>query len=678
VLGNKIKTNIHECWNLLEEDNKLNLWLTEIYKNIFAYSEIDFLRGIPISFAFVKCLKSLNTGKQIELQLLVVHNDFQNLDETNKSRLSRAEYDGIPVLIKNSKNEFFIYSQREINERWSFTLIPSDDNNFLALPFEEDSVKVIQYDDKLFTKSILRLLKKYHYPFRQFICIEARDINDLLMHGNKNDFTNFFDEYSILVTPYFFADFLRLTPPFRLIEVTSILEEINPNVYANSKDFIVSSVNPEDRKNYNIKSRSPSTLQDESLQDFQEYMQYFREIQLTQSYLTLNMNQLRQSAIESTKNSIRSKLFNLKSILIQLIKLIKTNAELRKNLMNQYKDKVHALQTLMKTLYHPTKLKYSGNDSMLRKILTTPEIVYAITSKNENVLLAIYAFEIEAQIQKMPLNDTFIREIESQHTGQKMICTLGTIFLNALSLDPAIVASIPLNEENSKHSYCILSDYIQQKIFSDILLTRIQTSLINLCNSHLLNIKLDDYKLPILDLATDWKTKKYQTLLRNMYNTLSDEKFCSNPSQIVREVRLGLKCLIDFLNLPEKLSPSEILSNTFSLDVSKEDFIEKFISSVAIIDSKISHLVFDTLHFAVALTNSTVPKFKLKDTTISFKSFIELVFETISQKELNEYNAIVSEQLAYRVIMLQTWCAKNNKSLNQDKKSSHPPHRIQI
>jgi len=108
-------------------------------------------------------------------------------------------------------------------------------------------------------------------------------------------------------------------------------------------------------------------------------------------------------------------------------------------------------------------------------------------------------------------------------------------------------------------------------------------------------------------------------------------------------------------------------SNILDLsEISLDTFMKDFLSTTHILNPKISHFLFDTLHFGVALTRGDlITKIQLKDTTISFKDLIEATMKTISQNGINNTNPILAEQLALRTKMLESWCIEKNKLKSQ-------------
>jgi hypothetical protein len=90
--------------------------------------------------------------------------------------------------------------------------------------------------------------------------------------------------------------------------------------------------------------------------------------------------------------------------------------------------------------------------------------------------------------------------------------------------------------------------------------------------------------------------------------------------------------------------------------------MKKFLSSTHILNTKVSHYLFDTLHFGVALTRGdAISKIQLKDRTLSFPELINEAVKEISKTGVTPENAILAEQLALRTKMLEFWCLSHDK-----------------
>src|SRR5262249_30596617 len=96
----------------------------------------------------------------------------------------------------------------------------------------------------------------------------------------------------------------------------------------------------------------------------------------------------------------------------------------------------------------------------------------------------------------------------------------------------------------------------------------------------------------------------------------------------------------------------------------------RLLSSSHILDTKVAHLLFDTLHFGVALTRGDeISKIQLKDRTMSFHDIVNESMKKLSQTGVNQSNALMAEQLALRIKMLESWCI-DKKKLHYEKPPS--------
>jgi hypothetical protein len=138
-------------------------------------------------------------------------------------------------------------------------------------------------------------------------------------------------------------------------------------------------------------------------------------------------------------------------------------------------------------------------------------------------------------------------------------------------------------------------------------------------------------------------------------------RFSANPD-IPREVNHGMHRLLS------KMYPNETIAfdadnKLFVLNnISSDELLSHFLSSSYLLETYISHLLFDTLHFGVALTRQNdICKIQLNDKIVSFNDLISSAMQELTKVGVNPNNAIVAEQLALRVKMLESWCITHDK-----------------
>lgn len=449
----------------------------------------------------------------------------------------------------------------------------------------------------------------------------------LIEKGDISDFKAFFRKYpQFSDMPFMIREIVALAPPYRLHEVTQILEAIYPTSYLSFTENLI-------------------------------------------ELNTLNSRGLKQVVMQSSLRGNHRTHFDLAELISHLKIRLSGNefAATRKQLMATYEKEVMALRDQLRGLY--ANVQYTGNNAKMQEILTNPEVIAALTGKNKALLAAILAFEIEAEQESSVCDATFICHAKSQQSGKIIHYTLGSILSSALALPQSFIASCPLNTKCDKPDEALaLRSYLKQKCFTEKLLLKIEATLVDLCNSYDSDINLEHFVMT--DEAhykpEQWQQDDYLSLLETLYEPVSGNDFCANPN-IPSEIKEGLLLLIQAL-FPSVTVGVNLNTNTLIVDeVSFDHFMKDFLSTTHGLHPKISHFLFDTLHFGVALTRGDViAKIQLKDKTISFNDLIEQAMKTINQTGVDGTNSLMAEQLALRTKMLESWCITHSKlEMNQ-------------
>lgn len=460
------------------------------------------------------------------------------------------------------------------------------------------------------------------------------ELYSLIDKGELNDFKEFFRKYpQFKDKPFIIREILALAPAYRLHEVTQILEAISPASYFALTENLIDLMN-------------------------------------------LSRKALQQSAAQSSLHGSNSTQFDLAGLITHLKTTLAGSefAATRQQLMRTHEKDVLALRDQIRKLYDD--VQYTGNNSKMREVLTNPDIICALTGKNQALLAAILAFEIEAELESKPCDATFIRSAKSQQSGEFIHYTLGSILSGGLALPQFFIASCPLNtKEHTLDEAKTLRACIQQRSFTEKLLLKIESTLVGLCQSYEPDINLDRFLMTddahhMLYNPEGWQHNEYLFLLENMYAPISEKDFCANP-HVPSEINEGLATLIHALYPNEKPLIEENPNLIVLSEISCDRFIKDFLSTSHILNPKISHFLFDTLHFGVALTGGdSIAKIQLNDATLSFKDLIEQAMKTINQAGVNPTNSIMAEQLALRTKMLESWCIENKKELSPQGEST--------
>lgn len=199
--------------------------------------------------------------------------------------------------------------------------------------------------------------------------------------------------------------------------------------------------------------------------------------------------------------------------------------------MATYGKEVIALRDQLRELY--ADVQYTGNNSKMQEVLTNPEIIAALTGKNQALLAAILAFEIEAENESGVCDATFIRSAKSQQSGEIINYTMGNILSSALALPQSFIASCPLNTKRDKLDEALaLRSHIRQKCFTEKLLLKIEATLVDLCKSYESDINLQRFVMTDDAHYTPegWQHNDYLSLLETIYKPISKDDFCANPN----------------------------------------------------------------------------------------------------------------------------------------------------
>jgi hypothetical protein len=360
--------------------------------------------------------------------------------------------------------------------------------------------------------------------------------------------------------------------------------------------------------------------------------------------------------------------FNLCEVLQQIKNELSKNNydDFRKILINENKSNVEKLCTIIKSMYK--NVSFAGGDSKLRQVLMDFRILHAMTGDNHSLLLAIFAYEIDSQKQrKRYCPETYICTMTSQATGEKKIVSLGEIIFHGFAQPAEFFESIPINEKYQDSIQQSLQRYIKQKIFTAHAFKIWEDT----CTTLYRKVK-NDPNISVDQLSTQYPSKhsfKYDDLINTdrlaaLCKYINDDEFCSN-SEIVDQVNDGL---ISFLKevFPQYEINHDIESIIILPSITLNQLVDKILCSTAIlIPWPIAHLLFDRLHFGVALTNTDVYtiEYSNKKEPITFYQLINLMIKTLSSDYSNALNTypLMYEQLSLRMAMLDDWCIKNDK-----------------
>ncbi|HHF7349238.1 TPA: hypothetical protein ACPSKE_002441 [Legionella feeleii] len=453
------------------------------------------------------------------------------------------------------------------------------------------------------------------------------ELDALIEKGNISDFKEFFRKYpQFSDLPFVMREIVALAPPYRLHEITQILDAIYPTSYLSFTENLI-------------------------------------------ELNTLNSKNLKQRVMQSSLRGHHGTHFDLAELISHLKIRLAGNefAATRKQLMATYEKEVIALRDQLRESY--ADVQYTGNNSKMQEVLTNPEIIAALTGKNQALLAAILAFEIEAENESGVCDATFIRSAKSQQSGEIINYTLGSILSSALALPQSFIASCPLNTKRDKLDEALaLRSHIRQKCFTEKLLLKVEATLVDLCKSYESDINLEHFVMTADAHYTPeaWQDDDYLSRLEIIYNPVSKDDFCANPN-IPFEVKEGLLLLIQALYPGVNVGINPNTNTLIVAEVSFDNFMNDFLSTTHVLNPRISHFLFDTLHFGVALTRGDViAKIQLKDKTISFKDLIEQAMKTINQTGVDSTNSVMAEQLALRTKMLESWCITHSKlEMNQ-------------
>lgn len=415
---------------------------------------------------------------------------------------------------------------------------------------------------------------------------------DCLRHENFPAFKDYLNKYpQILGQPVILAMILKEVPAHRFHEVASLLEEQFPKSYA--------------------------------------------------SLELLELNQRTKGQLREHANHLAFKApihcaYNLEASLTSLKNYLRAHPQERQKLIEQHRNDMTHVLAQVKKLYQ--EFSFAGGNSKIIQLFTDPEIMSLFTGKNKGVIAAILAFEVEAELQQKPYSEhTFVQDVRSQRTKNQIRITLGSILASALKLPPYFIETTPVNLKNNLSEMEAIKEHIKQRCFFNHNYKNLEQALIELTNSY--SLKLDASQGDAVYTFDRDEWERYAGEMDALISAIPADFY--NNANLPAEVNRGLKTLLEHLELDSTSPTLEVL-------------LEKFLASSAILDPQISHMLFDSTHFAVALKGNGIDQISLADNKeISFSEFILACMEKIRDAGMNENNAMIAQQLVLRMQWLQ-------------------------
>ncbi|KTD43134.1 hypothetical protein [Legionella parisiensis] len=422
--------------------------------------------------------------------------------------------------------------------------------------------------------------------------LDFNEFFDSLRNENFSEFKDYLNKYpNILGQPVVLAMILKEVPAHRFYEISSLLEKQFPGSYAS--------------------------------------LELIELNQRTKGQLWEHANHL---ALKAPINCA----YNLEASLASLKNYLSDHPQERQKLIERHGNEVKHVLAQVKKLYQ--EFSFAGGNSKIIQLFTNPEIMSLFTGKNKGVIAAILAFELEAELQQKPYSEhTFVQDVRSQRTKKLIRITLGSILESALKLPPYFIETTPINLKSNLSEIEAIKEHIKQRCFCNQTYTNLEQALLELTNSYSLDqVASQGDEVYTFDQG-EWE--QYAGEMDALISAIPADFY--NNANLPGEVNRGLKTLLEYLKLDSTPPTLEVL-------------IEKFLSSSAILDPQVSHMLFDSTHFAVALKDNGIDKISLADNIeISFSELMLACMEKIRITGVNENNAMIAQQLVLRMQWLQ-------------------------
>ncbi|HHT0594215.1 TPA: hypothetical protein ACTXXA_002566 [Legionella anisa] len=422
--------------------------------------------------------------------------------------------------------------------------------------------------------------------------IDFNQFFDFLRHENFPAFKDYLNRYpKILGQPVVLDMILKEVPAHRFHEISSLLEEQFPESYA-SLELL------------ELKQRTKGQLRDHA------------------NHLAL------KAPIHCA--------YNLEASLTSLNNYLRDNPQERKKLIERHGNDVMHVLAQVKKLYQ--EFSFAGGNSKIIQLFTNPEIMSLFTGKNKGVVAAILAFELEAELQHKPYSEhTFVQDVRSQRTKNLIRITLGSILTSASKLPPYFIETTPVNLKNNLSETEAIKEHIKQRCFFKQTYKNLEQALIELTRSYSLKLEASQEDEVYTFDKDEWE--RYAGEMDALISAIPADFY--NNANLPAEVNRGLKTLLEYLQLDSTPPTLEVLA-------------EKFLASSAILDPQVSHMLFDSTHFAVALKGDGIDKVLLADNKeIGFSELMQVCMDKIRIAGVNEHNAMIAQQLVLRMQWLQ-------------------------
>jgi|GEM_PF-4877634 len=316
--------------------------------------------------------------------------------------------------------------------------------------------------------------------------------------------------------------------------------------------------------------------------------------------------------------------YDLKKMLNGLKAHLKGNSEERHRLTQKYEVAVSELAQQIRFIY--SDFSFAGGNSKIIEVFTNPRLMALITGKNKDIIAAILAFEAEAELTQSTSKVTLIAGVKSQRTKDTISVTLGSLLEHMSKIPPSLIEITPVNRRPTLSEHETIRVHLRQRYY----FRHTYKKLVGLVEAYSLKLAQRDLFQKPAEVGNQIKRFK------NIVAAIPDS-YVKN-SNITDEAKIGLKNLLHYLEVDTALS--------------KDELVERFLTSTAILNFQIAHLLFDTTHFAVALQGSANFKIRLNGGEISFAEFIQACMEKMDFAKNPAY-AMTSQQLTARVQWLQ-------------------------
>lgn len=494
--------------------------------------------------------------------------------------------------------------------------------------------KFIPYMQELFSLSMLWMeidfqqqlpLSLDYIESFQFIknsaTLNVEELRNTLTKGDIGKLIGFMDNFKTLFNqPFLISELLRLVPACYYYLVSSLIADKYPENYISCTSNLIEL----SQKNYF------------ELKEFANSLSY-------------------------NPSPITTPTYNL-GALLRLLKIVlskENNKEIRQKLIEKHKQEIKILNREVYWLYRD--IEFAGNNSKIRELFINAGIMQQLTGKNQGVIAAILALEIESIIQKREYcPKTMVTTAISKQSNKTITYTLGSILEQGLEQPAFFIEACPINRKYNEYDSAEneLRRYIQQKTFANTIRQRLEKSLIDLCDTYSPETNLDNYlveKNTIHSTYNAMEWEQYFEKFQQIVPYINRDDFCKNSS-IIEECNLGLHALLQRL-----YTDNAVLEKGFIRlpDVKLAQLVDDFLNSTSILNPIIAHLLFDTLHFGVAITRvDEILLIQLQDKSINFYELIRLTMEKIVREGVKT-NPLMAEQLALRVRLLNFWCIDN-------------------